>query len=161
METKWLPVWPKKKLLIIVPILPILILTAFLLSGPVLLQTYLFADLFGNLSDPPLIIMSPLRNKDPEMIANSFLNQLQTLEPSTILRSVIKNDADFEHICLMEKEHRLKTWSDYTREDRGDEVVLTYWPLRESYLDGFAPPIIIKVGKVGNDLRVIFYNALY
>jgi hypothetical protein len=140
---------------------PLLIVAVFLLTGPVLVQTYLFADLFGNLSDPPLTILNPLRDKAPEMVANSFLTQLQSEEPANILRSVTKDDTELAHICLAESKHRLKTWNRYTREDTGEEVILRYWPHRENYDDGYAPQIIIRVAKIGGNLKVVSYNAAY
>ena len=163
MKTKVLGKILNKKRRILMVFFPSLLLVAiFLLSGPVIVQTYLFADVFGNLSDPPVTIMNPFRDKEPERVANTFLNQLQNAEPASLLRPVIKDETTFEHICLSEKAHRLKSWNNYTREDTEEGIHLIYWPKRENYnSEGFAPPIIITVTKVGGDQKVISYSAGY
>ena len=150
-----------RRWMIALVIATLLIITVLLLSRPMLLKTYLFANMFGTLSDPPLTVMNPLRDKAPENAANNFLKQLQNEEPAALLRDVIKDEPAFQHISQMEKEHRLKTWNDFTREDSAEGVELMYWPQRENYSAGFAPPILITVAKVGGELKVTSYSAGY
>jgi hypothetical protein len=151
-----------KRWAVILMVFALPLITILLISPPMLVNSARLAYAFGGgISDPPLIVMNPLRDKEPEKVANAFLKRLQREEPTSLLRPIIEHGAEFEHICQREREYRLKTWPDFTREDNAEGVHLIYWPHRENYIDGFAPMVFITVAKVENELKVISYSAGY
>jgi hypothetical protein len=147
-----------KRWAVILMVFALLFVAILPFSHPVLFESSLFAD---SISDPPLTIMNPFRDKEPEKVANAFLMRLRSEEPASLLRRIIEQDAEFEHICQREREYRLKTWPDFTRKDSAEGVHLIYWPHRENYIDGFAPMVFLTIARVGGKLKVVSYSAGY
>ena len=49
-----------RRLLWLAPALIAVVASVLLASGPVLVESYLLADLFGSISDPPVVVLNPL-----------------------------------------------------------------------------------------------------
>ena len=139
----------------------ILVSCLLLATGPVLVESYLMADLFGSISDAPVIVLNPMRDRTPELAADKFLAQLGRGDARTALAGVCANGEEFERLADRETQYPLRAWDCYTRRDSGSETVLTIWPVRGNYGAATAPPAIVQLQRTGDDYRVVRYAAAY
>jgi len=150
-----------RRLLWLAPALIAVIASVLLASGPVLVESYLLADLFGSISDPPVVVLNPVRDRSPERAASTFLAQLAAGQARTALVDVCDGGEELERLADRETQHPLQTWTRYTRRDSGNETMLTVWPSRASYGLATSPPVVVVLRREGDAYRVVRYTAAF
>lgn len=81
-------------------------------------------------------LMNPLRNKQPEILAENVLRELKNGNPNALV-PYLNNATEVEknHFLENENTYKIKNWRIGGREDSEDTIYLTFWVSRENYPD--------------------------
>ena len=126
---------------------------------PVVFQTYLLADLFGSISDPPVTFFNPFRTRGPEQVGDRFLLQIKsgntgplTLPETTATEAARLRDG--------EQRNPLRKWYLGDQTIGNQTATLTYWVERQEDT-GWSPPVTLIVKQKQTGWVVIGYTAAY
>ncbi len=127
----------------------------FSYAPPVLFRTYHF----GAISERPIAVFNPLRDRAPERLGDAVLAQMKAGEYSQVLEPHVSDAERRKHIYLREAEYPIESWVLGDRYDNGIEVTLLYWAKRKNYPSDARISIFIE--RYNGGLRVDGYNPLY
>lgn len=114
----------------------------------------------GNVCDPPLAVLNPLRDRDPERSVDEFLARIQGGDFAQLARAV-QDDDKREMIRSLETQLKIRSWYTTGGSETGDQVSLQYWIARP-YENGCQTlPARVELIKVDNRWVVIGYNPAY
>jgi hypothetical protein len=129
-------------------------------AGPVLVESSLPMRL-GSISDPPFVILNPIRDRGPETEAERFLAGLRGPERVVLLVEAGLPIADAERIAVGEAAAPTTDCTRFTRSDDQSGSTLTYFPIRAYDTPGYAPPVLVRVERAGETWRVRGYTGAF
>lgn len=114
---------------------------------------------YGTIRPRYYCLLNPFRNRAPENVAETYLNNLRKGRVDVISSYIGKN----KHIPQREKKWPIESWRVGNREDATDKSELMYWVMRGNGYskDGYEEEVRFTVVRSGRSWEVESYGAIY
>ncbi len=126
-------------------------------ASPVLFRTYRY----GAISEQPIALFNPLRDRIPERVGDVVLSQMRSGENKQVLESFVRDAERRKHVYMREAEYPIESWVLGDRQDDAEGVTLLYWAKRKNYDYPLGARISIRVNRNNGEWRALSYNPIY
>jgi len=110
--------------------------------------------------DGLFVVFNPFRDRQPEMIASSFLEVLKKGDCSKV-QEFLQDKKFAINLCNDENEHQLVSWEIANREDQVDGITIHFKAKRKGYPENVYGNVWVTVKRQGTKWSIENYLAWY